>query len=110
MSSFILVDIDNQGYIKTENEYDYRNGYKTRVVHRESVNLDRQDGIKCYARLEMAKDDWRGPSSDQAVLALDDEGSGQNIYVAEEQSERLTGRLKIWSSCYGGWKVRKLNG
>jgi len=110
--TYILAEIDNNGYIKLEEEYDYI-GYddnrRTRIVHKETVNLDKQDGIRVFDKLEAAKSEWSGVESDEAILSLDDAGAVENIWMAERQSERLEGRLKIWSSCYGGWVVKKLN-
>jgi hypothetical protein len=108
---YILVEIDSGGYIRSEVqefEIDYFDGGK-KIVHKESVDMDKWDGLRVFDTLAAAKTEWSGPESDEAILSLNDLGGGENIWIAERQADRLTTRLKIWSGCYGGWKVKKLN-
>lgn len=110
--SYILVDIPSDGMIRAEGDIGSENdtyGCSSRVVHKTTVNLDRQDSIRCFARLEMAKAVFDPESDSAAILQLNEEGQGETIWAAPERSETLGERLKIWSSCYGGWKVRNLN-
>jgi hypothetical protein len=111
--SYILVEIDSCGYIRAQDYYQYESygcQTPTTIVHRESVDIDKTGAMKVYSDLDSAKADWDGSGdSDKCILALDEQGAGKDIWMGEEQAQRLTERLKIWSSCYGGWKVRKLN-
>ena len=106
---YILVNIPEDGMIRTETEYRYLVNSMTKVVHRESVGLDQAEGIRVFSKLETIKSEWSGPESDEAILSLDGSGAAENIWMAESQLERLGERLKRWSSCYGGWKIRRLN-
>lgn len=111
---YILVEIPEDGMVRTEGDIrDSENnrtyGCPGNVIHKTTVDLDKIDGIRVFNRLDSAKSEWSGAESDEAILSLNDLGQAENIWLAERQSDRLTVRLKRWSSCYGGWKVKKLN-
>ena len=100
--SYILAKIDRGGYIRCKD-------YSWKVVHKETINLDRDDSLRCFARLEMAKEALGEPETDEFILGLDDDGTAESIYCRETQEPTIKDRLKIWSGCYGAWPVRRLS-
>jgi len=108
-SSYILAKIDTGGYITCEDRtsWDSRSGRK--IVHKQTIDLDKNDHIRCFARLDMAKEALRDEESESFILGLNDEGAAESIYCAPELEPTVKNRLKIWSGCYGSWPVRKLN-
>jgi hypothetical protein len=111
--TYILVEIPEDGMIRCESDITLGQnstyGCRSNIIHKTTVDLDKIDGIRVFNQLDSAKDEWSGPESNEAILSLNDLGGGENIWLAERQADRLTTRLKIWSGCYGGWPVRKLN-
>lgn len=108
--SYILVKIPADGMIRSENPHNGATyGCSSTVIHKTTVDLDKVEGIRVFDKLETVKSYWEGPKSDEAILNLDERGAAKDIWMAEAQTERLTSRLKIWASCYGGFKIRKLS-
>ena len=76
------------------------------VVHRETRELT--ENPACIPTLAKAKAGWKGPDSDQAILSLTREGGGLELWMADEQKERLMARVNKWRGCYGAWPIRRI--
>jgi hypothetical protein len=83
-----------------------RLGDAPKVVHRESTQIQERTPTFTF---QGARACWDGQNSDQVILALDENGSACEVWMAEEQKERLVRRLNKWKGCYGGWPIRTLN-
>lgn len=100
--SYILAKIDRGGYIRCSDNI-------PKIVHKQTVNLDRDDSLRCFARLEMAKEALGEPETNEFILGLNDDGAAESIYCKESQELTVKDRLKIWAGCYGAWPVRRLS-
>jgi hypothetical protein len=100
--SYILARIDRGGYIRCSDNI-------PKIVHKQTVNLDRDDSLRCFARLDMAKSAWEGSEDPEIILGLNDEGAAESIYCKAAQEPTVKDRLKIWAGCYGAWPVRRLS-
>jgi len=98
--SFVIVDIDEGGYINTTG----RNRF---MVHLETVDMDG------YLTLDDALRDFTPESEHghpQAILGLNDEGGAKEIYYDILLRADMEMRLGHHYACYGSWERKSLYG
>lgn len=100
---YILATINGRGYI-------YPAGSRE-MIHKQSRNIHTWKGITCLQNIVQAKEALlRYPYEGVCfALSLTKEGGGESIWVFPEDEKVLNNRLRIWSGCYGAWKVHFFN-
>lgn len=95
---YLIVSIDFSGYV--------RRSCGT-IVHRETESLHHLS--ECLDSFTEAK--GKLPIDEEhAILELNIHGGAQAVWMREDQEPELRARLDKWRSCYGGWKICRLQG
>src|SRR6266581_7018844 len=104
---YLIVNIDDGGYMRSVLTHDERDSSYRRMVHKATRNMHTWAG--CYGTLAEARKEWEGHDDTTAILELDRDGGGSKIWMSARQYDELVSRLGIWKGCYGLWSIRRLN-